>query len=142
MLWYDAPEVTYPDLAFAAQVDIAPTILDRLGLPIPASWEGQSLLAPARRRITYHQTYFIPNRFAALYREDEALFKFIATPQYGKEELYDLRTDRGETRNVVAEQPALAALLREKVRAYREGRSTSEKPEPGTMRPGSSLSRP
>ena len=46
MLLYDAPAATYPDLSFAAQVDIAPTILDRLGLPIPASWEGQSLLAP------------------------------------------------------------------------------------------------
>ena len=50
----------------------------------------------------------------------DALFKFIATPQYGTEELYDLTTDHGEVRNLVKEQPALAALLREKVRAYRD----------------------
>ena len=61
----------------------------------------------------------MPNRFAVLYRDKDALFKFIATPQYGKEELYDLTRDRGEVRNLVAEQPALAALLRDKVRAYR-----------------------
>jgi arylsulfatase A-like enzyme len=120
ILLYDAPAATYPNLEFAAQVDIAPTILDRLGLPIPASWQGQSLLAPSRTRFTYHQTYFLPNRFAVLYRDDHALFKFIATPQYGKEELYDLTEDRAEIRNLVGEQPALAALLREKVRAYRE----------------------
>ena len=119
MLLYDTPAATYPDLRFAAQVDIAPTILDRLGLPIPPSWEGQSLLAPAPTRFTYHQTYFVPNRFAVLYRNGRELFKFIATPQYGTEELYDLTHDEGETRNLVAEQPALAALLRDKVRAYR-----------------------
>jgi len=120
MLLYDAPAKSYPDLTFAAQVDIAPTILDRLGLPIPGSWEGQSLLAPSRTRFTYHQTYFLPNRFGVLYRDDRALFKFIATPQYGTEELYDLTTDHGEAHNLVKEQPAVAALLREKARAYRE----------------------
>lgn len=119
MLLYDVPATTYPDLAFATHVDIAPTILDRLGLPIPASWEGQSLLAPTRQRVTYHQTYFLPHRFAVLYRDEDALFKFIATPDYRTEELYDLRKDPREVRTLVTEQPALAALLREKVRAYR-----------------------
>ena len=120
MLFYDAPSASYPDLTFAAQVDIAPTILDRLDLPIPASWDGQSLLAPSRKRFSYHQTYFVPNRFGVIYRDDRALFKFIATPQYGAEELYDLTTDHGEVRNLVTAQPALAALLRGKVRAYRD----------------------
>jgi arylsulfatase A-like enzyme len=120
MLFYDAPAEPYPDLTFAAQVDIAPTILDRLGLPIPDSWDGQSLLEPSRTRITYHQTYFLPNRFGVLYRNDRALFKFIATPQYGTEELYDLTTDRGEVRNLVTELPIVATLLREKVRLYRD----------------------
>lgn len=119
LLLYDAPAAAYPDLSFAAQVDIAPTILDRLGLPIPSSWEGQSLLAPTRERFTYHQTYFVPNRFAVIYRDDRALYKFIATPQYGKEELYDLSHDPGEARDLTADRPALAAVLRDKVRAYR-----------------------
>jgi glucan phosphoethanolaminetransferase (alkaline phosphatase superfamily) len=119
MLLYDVPTRRYPDLTFATHVDIAPTILDGLGLPIPASWEGQSLLAPMRKRFTYHQTYFLPNRFAVVYRNDRALFKFIATPQYGQEELYDLSRDHGEVRNLVEEQSALAAVLRDKLGAYR-----------------------
>ena len=122
MLWYDSRPATYPDLTFATHIDIAPTILDRLGLPIPESWEGQSLSRPAGERFTNHQTYFFPNRFAVLYRTGPSLFKFIATPEYGHEELYDLINDRGEMRNLVAEQPALAALLRDKVRVYREDR--------------------
>ena len=120
MLLYDVPAAAYPDLTFAAQVDIAPTILDRLGLPIPESWEGQSLLAPSRTRFTYHQTYFVPNRFAVLYRNEHTLFKFIATPQYGTEELYDLAADRAESQNLVKRRPILAALLREKTRMYRD----------------------
>jgi len=120
MLLYDVPAAAYPDLTFAAQVDIAPTILDRLGLPIPESWEGQSLLAPSRTRFTYHQTYFVPNRFAVLYRNEHTLFKFIATPQYGTEELYDLAADRAESQNLVKTRPILAALLREKTRMYRD----------------------
>jgi len=121
LLFYDAPAPpakTYPDLTFAAQVDIAPTILDRLGLPIPASWEGQSLLAPTAQRYTLHQTYFLPNRFAVIYRDGDKLFKFIATPQYGKEELYDLRKDAHEAHSLIDEQPKLAGLLRDKVRGY------------------------
>jgi glucan phosphoethanolaminetransferase (alkaline phosphatase superfamily) len=122
LLLYDTPAPTragrYKNLTFATQVDIAPTILDRLGLPIPASWQGQSLLAPTIKRFSLHQTYFIPNRFAVLYRSDAALFKFIATPQYGKEELYDLTHDRGEVNNLVTSQTAVVALLRDKLGAY------------------------
>jgi arylsulfatase A-like enzyme len=120
LLLYDAPATTYNNLAFATQVDIAPTILDRLGLPIPASWEGQSLLAPTVKRFSFHQTYFLPNRFAVLDRTDQALFKYIATPQYGKEELYDLTHDRGEDHNLAADpsEAALVALLRDKLRPY------------------------
>jgi len=118
LLLYDAPAASYRNLTFATQVDIAPTILDRLGLPIPASWEGQSLLAPTIKQFSVHQTYFLPNRFAVLYRAGDALSKYIATPQYGQEELYDLRHDPGEVHNLAADQPALAGLLRDKVRAY------------------------
>ncbi|MES1256195.1 MAG: sulfatase [Acidobacteriota bacterium] len=118
LLLYDAPPAPYRNLTFATQVDIAPTILDRLGLPIPASWDGQSLLAPTIKQFSFHQTYFLPNRFAVLYRSDHGLFKYIATPQYGKEELYGLTDDRGETHSLVADQPALVALLRDKLHAY------------------------
>jgi glucan phosphoethanolaminetransferase (alkaline phosphatase superfamily) len=118
LLVYDELDVRYPDLAFATQVDIAPTILDRLGLPVPASWEGQSLLSTTPQRLTRHQTYFPPNRYAVVARDGDALFKFIATPQYGIEELYDLTQDAGERHNLVTEQPERAAELREEVSAY------------------------
>jgi glucan phosphoethanolaminetransferase (alkaline phosphatase superfamily) len=102
----------YPDLTFGVQVDIAPTILDRLGLPVPASWAGESLLHPSPQRFTRHQTYFVPNRFAVLYRDGASLFKFIATPQYGKEELFDLRQDLHEHHDLASEKRSLDSQLR------------------------------
>jgi arylsulfatase A-like enzyme len=120
MLFYDVSRTKYRDLSFATQVDIAPTIVDRLGLPTPASWEGRSILEPVPRRFTYHQTYFLPNRFAVIYRNGRELYKLIATPDYGTEELYDLRHDARETVNLVDRERGLAALLRERLREYRE----------------------
>lgn len=120
MLFYDVSATKYPDLSFATQVDIAPTVVDRLGLPTPASWEGRSLLEPVARRFTYHQTYFLPNRFAVIYRNGRELYKLISTPDYGKEELYDLRHDTGEAVNLVDRERGIAALLRERLREYRD----------------------
>ena len=111
--------LSHDGLSFAAQVDIAPTILDRLDLPVPASWEGESLLSAHPTRFTYHQTYFLPNRFAVIYRDGPQLYKFISTPQYGKEELYDLVHDPAESHNLASDRPDLSSTLREKVRAYR-----------------------
>ena len=115
LLMYDSPAETYPDLTFGVQLDVAPTILDRLGLPIPESWAGESLLHPSKQRFTRHQTYFVPNRFAVLYRDGNSLFKFITTPQYGKEELYDLRHDAHEQHDLVKDNPALDQRLRDRL---------------------------
>jgi len=121
MLIYDAPDASYGNLKFATQVDVAPTILDRLGLPIPASWVGQSLLAPTVKRYSFHQTYYHPTRYAVVYRADDAIFKFIATPADSIEELYDVTRDGGETHNLVRDQPALADHLRDKLHTYLAG---------------------
>jgi arylsulfatase A-like enzyme len=118
LLVYDSPAAAYPDLTFGVQVDIAPTILDRLGLPVPASWEGESLLHPSPQRFTRHQTYFVPNRFAVLYRDGDSLFKFIATPQYGKEELFDLRQDLHEYHDLAGDRPSLFSQLRAKLAPF------------------------
>jgi glucan phosphoethanolaminetransferase (alkaline phosphatase superfamily) len=120
LLLFDVPAARYPDLSFAAQVDIAPTILDRLGLPVPLSWEGRSLLSPSRERFTFHQTYFLPNRFAVVRREGSGLFKYIATPQYGQEELYDLVRDPAERVNLAGARPDLMMTFRKKLSGYRE----------------------
>jgi glucan phosphoethanolaminetransferase (alkaline phosphatase superfamily) len=105
LIIYDDPKA-YPDRSYGAQIDIAPTILDRLGLPIPKSWEGVPLTRPTAVRSTVHQ---MRNRerpcAAAVERSPQSFVKYIRCrgPDHSiGEELFDLREDAGETRNIIA----------------------------------------
>ena len=117
LLIIDKSTVVYRNLDFATQVDVAPTILDRLGLPIPSTWEGQSLLAPTRAEFTYHRTYTRRNLERALiYRPNNAIYKYIYYETNGTEELYDLAVDPQEKRNLMSEANSqLLNKLRQKM---------------------------
>ncbi|RWM08371.1 MAG: DUF229 domain-containing protein [Mesorhizobium sp.] len=77
-------------------IDIAPTIFDVLGLPLPKQWQGRSLFSEQRPNKTF---FFNPWAGSLLgYREDDRKVIFNATT--GKVEEYDLRTDPGERANL------------------------------------------
>jgi glucan phosphoethanolaminetransferase (alkaline phosphatase superfamily) len=113
LLIYDKSGAVYQNLEYATQIDVAPTIFARLGLPIPRSWEGRSLLAPPENRFSYHQTFetvfskqqsskIVPGRASVIYRTQTAVYKYIHSEKEQKEELYELLTDPGERQNVIA----------------------------------------
>ena len=56
LIIYDDSISLYHNLTFARHIDIAPTIVDRLGLPRPASWMGLSLLQDSIALYSYHET--------------------------------------------------------------------------------------
>ncbi|NUN96171.1 MAG: sulfatase, partial [Candidatus Omnitrophica bacterium] len=96
-------------------LDVAPTLFEVLGWKPPEDWQGRSLLPLVRgetksepRRIfcELHREPFI---FSAVYLKNA---KYIATrkadamapaQRHDGREVYDLTTDPGETRNLVAE---------------------------------------
>jgi arylsulfatase A-like enzyme len=100
-------------------IDIAPTILDLLGLDIPAFIQGRSLVrggggpAIAQHYVDEHVQDWYGGRFNA---EQIAVIadavKFIKGTD-DSEELYDLRSDRDEERNLVP-------LDTERLRRFRE----------------------
>jgi lipoteichoic acid synthase len=94
-----------PQLASA--VDVAPTIVDLLGLPPSALHEGRSLLDPAPRLVTFFTDQGVPQ--AAL---REGCWKFIEDRESGRAQLFDLSADPGERQNVAAADAA-------RVRRYR-----------------------
>src|SRR5581483_8825839 len=49
LLIYDSDGHRYPARPVASQVDIAPTLLHRIGAPIPATWGGEPLDLPPQR---------------------------------------------------------------------------------------------
>jgi glucan phosphoethanolaminetransferase (alkaline phosphatase superfamily) len=105
LLIYDAPGVAYPNLEFARQVDVAPTIVDRLGLPIPTVWEGRSLLRPDGVRYSYHETEREGGWRGVIERADGRLYKYLCSELEGREELYELTSDPDEKRNLIADAP-------------------------------------
>jgi hypothetical protein len=100
LLIYDDAEIRYANLKYATQIDVAPTILDRLGLEIPSSWRGQSLLDAASSRYSFHQTRTYPPGYAVIYKTDQAIYKYLQHPALG-EEFYELLSDPSEKHNLI-----------------------------------------
>jgi len=95
----------------AGLIDIAPTVLDFLHLPIPASFEGTSLLGQTSGRAIYGESIHAHDAFgwSPLRSLRMGEFKYIEAP---KPELYNLRTDPQEKTNLYVKGSAKAAALR------------------------------
>lgn len=119
----------------AQTLDLVPTILDMLGNPASGgsgSQRGPSLLSITRREFTVAEwarpdLSIFRTRFPGVdvSRYDRAL-AMIRTPRYkyiwasdGGHELYDLRADRGETRDLITDRADVAANLHHKLVAWR-----------------------
>ena len=101
MLIYDESAVDYHGLAYATQLDVAPTIADRLGLPIPERWEGVSLLHESPPRRTVHQTKLSKPCFAVLDYAPTQMYKYMRCDADGREQLYDLTKDPNERQDLM-----------------------------------------
>lgn len=124
----------------AAQVrtiDILPTLLELAGVPGVAGVDGQSLLplcSGGREddRDAYAES-MAPNLqygWAALYSFRAGRYKYIDAP---KPELYDLRADPGELRNLFSEQPARAEALAAALSRLRETPAGAPAAEPANI---------
>lgn len=106
LLIYDAQNKPdfYKNTDFARHIDIAPTIVNRLGLPIPYNWEGQSLAVDSIYKYSYHQ---LANPqfdiFALIAHSDTAIYKLIFNQDFSKIEVYDIQKDSVELHNLVAD---------------------------------------
>ncbi|MFI5353830.1 MAG: sulfatase [Candidatus Binatales bacterium] len=92
----------------AQQVDLAPTLMDLLGYPAPAQWQGRSVFALNR---SGRQYLFAEMGSFHLGMIDGGL-KYIYDYDQGRNELYDLNADRGEQRNI-ADDPRYASFIRQ-----------------------------
>jgi arylsulfatase A-like enzyme len=101
-------------------VDVAPTLLELAGLPVPAGMQGQSLLAPSapgRERWIDDRDHVAGADFrCALYRDGFKLVRFGRTPAV-RYELYDLARDAGGFHDVQAEHPELFQELMARMEA-------------------------
>jgi tetratricopeptide (TPR) repeat protein len=105
--------------------DVAPTLLDLVGAPVPASADGRSLrprLAGERaleERPAYSETYYPRFHFAwsDLQSLQDGRWKLIESSD---PELYDLSADPGEARNLAASQRDRYLAMRRQLETLRE----------------------
>lgn len=116
------------DDRLAAVIDIAPTVLDVLGIESPAQVDGRSLVGEWERDRILTEFWARHNRpmWASLFGR-----RFLYVEYYGKDgktiterEYYDLKRDPGERKNVLADRdrsndPDLSSLSEELRRARR-----------------------
>lgn len=110
--------------AMALNVDLAPTMLDLAGLPVPAAMQGRSLKpllegkTPADWRTEFfYEHHSVPNRIPPVEAVRTQKWKYIRwiEPNPVTEELYDLEADPLEERNLVGD--ASKAEVLNKMRA-------------------------
>ncbi|MCA9122243.1 MAG: arylsulfatase [Planctomycetaceae bacterium] len=99
-------------------IDIVPTILDIAGVNRPATWNGEPVPPPPGKSllsvfktdgaVTRDYLWWSHEGNRAVRVDD---WKLVAAGKDGPWELFDLRTDRTETNDLVAEYPAKAKEL-------------------------------
>jgi lipoteichoic acid synthase len=82
----------------SSSLDIAPTIIDRLGLPIPQTWEGQSMFSKPENEFTYHQ---MGDSYAVIHNRYDSLYKYTFNKETKKEQVYDLKKDLYEKNDII-----------------------------------------
>ena len=104
----------YEENPNAGQIDIGPTILTELGLPIPSRWIGNALDELGNRRFVHfeHKNEFglidfsIPNK----------KWKYWMNRNNGAEFAFELNSDPGEVNNQITSiKPSLRALWRDEL---------------------------
>ncbi|GAB4239530.1 MAG: hypothetical protein Kow00109_14380 [Acidobacteriota bacterium] len=120
-------------------IDVAPTLLQELGVRVPAVFQGRGLWKYVRqgrvpRQDAYAETYYPRLQFGwselrAFYQPP---YKYIEAPE---PELYDLSKDPGEKHNLYTTQQALAGSLRAALFETIQRFSASSTPQAGEMDP-------
>lgn len=119
--------------------DIAPTILDVLGITIPATYQGQSLVnamfgdSNNLKKTAYSETYYPRLHYGwselkALYHDNS--WKYIQAP---REELYDLENDETEENNLSLKESGKVRRVRERLNRL------IQKQSQGARKPGEAL---
>ncbi|MCW3125064.1 MAG: hypothetical protein JWO03_722 [Bacteroidetes bacterium] len=119
LIIYDDSLVLYKNLTLANHIDIAPTIVERIGLPKPKSWMGVSLTKPDITQYSYHETgkdqlETGEAKYMIVYHQDSAVYKYIYTAGFKKEELYNVMADPLEKKNLASSDKRMRDLMREK----------------------------
>jgi len=117
LLFHDTQAAAKDDLFYGTQMDIAPTILDKLDLPIPDVWDGHSILQ--NNDLPYFRILRQSHHFVVLLHEKKGIYKYIYNRKEKTEELFELLNDPMEQNDLfnnlafISQQEALKEKFKE-----------------------------
>jgi phosphoglycerol transferase MdoB-like AlkP superfamily enzyme len=94
-------------------VDTAPTILDLLGLPADAAYQGTSVLAPGSRMALFFTDYSL-----GLLGLRDGRLKYVYNLDSTRSQLFDLDVDPAEAHDIAAEHSAAARWYAARLRSW------------------------
>jgi arylsulfatase A-like enzyme len=135
-----APGITKAGSTSAAPIvsmDAFPTILELAGLPVQPTLhtDGQSLLPllrgePAgKRSLQWHYPHYHGSTWAPGAAVREGDWKLISFYEYDKVELYNLKDDIGEHKNLAASHPEVVERLQKRLVTW-QGQHKATMPQP------------
>ncbi|MBB4931268.1 arylsulfatase A-like enzyme [Lipingzhangella halophila] len=115
----DLPEGARRCDSLLYNIDLAPTLCDLLGLPVPDGWQGESFAAAIRGETIGSREYLVFGHGAHTYqravRTRDHLYMRTYHPGAFRaewEQLFDVTADPHLTRDLLHEKPDLAARMR------------------------------
>jgi arylsulfatase A-like enzyme len=105
-----------------AHVDLGPTVLDFLNVPLPPGWQGHSVMSPNHPK----RAYFFGSADQYLLGVREGNFKYILNTTCDRDELYDLASDPTEQNNIAHQQRSQANRLRQRTAAWLASQMTGQ----------------
>ncbi|HRO57951.1 MAG TPA: sulfatase-like hydrolase/transferase [Burkholderiaceae bacterium] len=98
------PELSINSDTVASQVDIAPTVLTELGMPVPSTWAGLPLQLEAKRDFIFFQQGAEVGLLDV--RRRESIWKYWVDFRTGGEFAFDVTKDGDETHNQIGKVDA------------------------------------
>ncbi len=101
-----------------SSLDLAPTLLELVGAPIPPAFKGRNLLRtpldPEAPIVSLggYGTENLEQKIGTQFSVRRGPLRYIVNTKDGSQELYDVAADPGETKNLIAQPPADVASLR------------------------------
>jgi arylsulfatase A-like enzyme len=104
----------------ASAIDLAPTILSLVGLPIPADYQGVSLLEPGQRMALFYTDYSLGWLGLA-----DGCWKYLFEIDSARSHLFDVCADSGENNDLAQANAARVAFYRGRVEAWAAAQKAS-----------------
>lgn len=119
LLFYGLDSSKFENKRLARLIDIAPTVVEAAGYPVPPNWEGRSLLSNQPDSFSYHQTYIKSKKnmaFSIVYYTKGDIYRYQFNFGFTKEALYKISVDPTEKVNIIDSETAVSKMLRDKAR--------------------------